>query len=326
MVSTTYNGYIDYQAYFPTSGYVLFSSPNNNISLQTSDGTGWWTKTMQTSTDNITWTTWDGATTISSTTGKIYVRGLNNTYVVASAVNSSWVLTGTDISISGNIEALLDYRVSVTGKTVDNIISNTFANLFINNTNIVDASELKMPRRALVNNIYYKMFEGCSSLVNAPALPATTLAEKCYARMFYGCSSLASTPDLPAMSLANNCYASMFRDCTSLTTVPILAATTLANECYNGMFYGCTSLTTLPILPATTLPTYCYASMFRNCTNIKIALSKDDVYVNSYRIPTTGTGTASTGALEGMFSGTGGAWKGAPDLNKTHFTSNDIIG
>ena len=325
MASTTYNGFINYQAYFPTSGYVLFSSPNNSISLQTSDGKGWWTKTMQTSTDNITWTTWDGTTTISSTTGKIYVRGLNNTYVTALAVNSSWVLTGTDISISGNIEALLDYRVSVTGKTVDNVLSTAFARIFINNVNIIDASELKMPRMTLVKQIYYKMFEGCSSLVNAPALPATTLAEDCYADMFYGCSSLIATPALPATTLANRCYAEMFRGCTNLTTISALPATSLATECYRGMFEGCTSLATLPALPATILPAWCYASMFRNCTNIKIALTTDDVYVNSYRIPTKGTGTASSGALDGIFAGTGGKWKAAPDLNKTHFTPNDII-
>ena len=109
MASTTYNGYINYQAYFPTSAYVLFSSPSNNISLQTSDGTDWWTDTIQTSIDNMTWTTWNGATTISSNTGKIYVRGLNNTYISSLASGSYWILTGTDISISGNI----DYQLQV---------------------------------------------------------------------------------------------------------------------------------------------------------------------------------------------------------------------
>jgi hypothetical protein len=35
------------------------------------------------------------------------------------------------------------------------------------------------------------MFSGCTSLVQAPVLPATTLKNGCYANMFSGCSSLS---------------------------------------------------------------------------------------------------------------------------------------
>ena len=34
------------------------------------------------------------------------------------------------------------------------------------------------------------MFSGCTSLVNAPTLPATTLVLFCYGGMFQGCTSL----------------------------------------------------------------------------------------------------------------------------------------
>jgi hypothetical protein len=34
------------------------------------------------------------------------------------------------------------------------------------------------------------MFIGCTSLVTAPNLPATTLVNNCYSNMFGGCSSL----------------------------------------------------------------------------------------------------------------------------------------
>ena len=50
------------------------------------------------------------------------------------------------------------------------------------------------------------MFDGCSSLINPPVLPATTLATDCYNQMFYGCTSLINPPVLPATTLANNCY------------------------------------------------------------------------------------------------------------------------
>ena len=35
------------------------------------------------------------------------------------------------------------------------------------------------------------MFAGCTSLTQAPQLPATTLAKDCYTNMFKGCSNLA---------------------------------------------------------------------------------------------------------------------------------------
>lgn len=34
------------------------------------------------------------------------------------------------------------------------------------------------------------MFTGCTSLTQAPILPATRLVDRCYASMFNGCSSL----------------------------------------------------------------------------------------------------------------------------------------
>ena len=115
---------------------------------------------------------------------------------------------------------------------------------------------------------YYNMFSGCTSLTQAPELPATALNNSCYANMFNGCTSLTTAPTLPATTLANYCYNSMFQDCTSLTQAPELPATTLTDGCYSSMFSGCTSLTQAPMLPATTLASGCYSSMFSGCTNI----------------------------------------------------------
>lgn len=42
------------------------------------------------------------------------------------------------------------------------------------------------------------MFNECSSLTEAPELPATTLAGSCYNSMFDGCTSLIKAPKLPA--------------------------------------------------------------------------------------------------------------------------------
>jgi hypothetical protein len=86
--------------------------------------------------------------------------------------------------------------------------------------------------------------------------------------MFYGCTSLTQAPTLPATTTENACYQAMFDGCISLTQAPALPATTLAASCYNLMFYGCTSLTQAPELPATTLANTCYMNMFSGCSNL----------------------------------------------------------
>jgi len=86
------------------------------------------------------------------------------------------------------------------------------------------------------------MFYGCTSLTEAPALPATKLINRCYYYMFQGCQSLTKAPELPATTLDENCYYYMFSGCQSLTKAPELPATTLAGSCYCGMFEGCQSL------------------------------------------------------------------------------------
>ena len=60
------------------------------------------------------------------------------------------------------------------------------------------------------------MFYGCTSLIIAPALPATTLSICCYTYMFYGCTSLVTAPALPATTLANYCYYRIFYGCSNL--------------------------------------------------------------------------------------------------------------
>ena len=42
------------------------------------------------------------------------------------------------------------------------------------------------------NAKFYQLFRGCTQLVSAPELPATTLAESCYQHMFRNCTSLNS--------------------------------------------------------------------------------------------------------------------------------------
>ena len=121
---------------------------------------------------------------------------------------------------------------------------------------------------AIPQYCYSGMFGDCTSLNEAPALPATTLSEGCYEGMFSGCTSLSEAPALPATTLAKNCYFYMFQGCSGLTQAPALPATTLAKNCYSGMFQGCSGLEQAPALPATTLSEDCYKGMFRGCSSI----------------------------------------------------------
>jgi hypothetical protein len=200
-----------------------------------------------------------------------------------------------------------------------------YAYMFSDCISLTQAPEL--PVTTLTKMCYYSMFSGCTSLTQAPELPATTLTNNCYTTMFRKCTSLTQAPALPATTLANDCYGEMFGDCTSLTQAPALPATTLANGCYGGMFWGCTSLTQAPALPATTLADYCYDSMFQDCTSIKLSTAQTEEYVNEYRIPYgTEIGTTANNALNGMFTETGGTFTGTPEINKTYYTSNEIVG
>lgn len=125
------------------------------------------------------------------------------------------------------------------------------------------------------------LFSGCTSLTQAPPLPATTLAESCYQNMFRSCKSLKRAPDLPATALANYCYSNMFYWCASLKQAPELPATTLANGCYSRMFEECSSLTQAPALPATALAEDCYIRMFYGCsalTEVRISATSTSAY------------------------------------------------
>ena len=118
---------------------------------------------------------------------------------------------------------------------------------------------------------FFALFEGCTSLLSAPELPATTMEQGCYSQMFAGCTSLKSAPELPAEVLATNCYRYMFRGCSTLTSAPELPATKMEQGCYFGMFSECTELTSAPELPATEMGSYCYNGMFANCTKLTSA-------------------------------------------------------
>ena len=306
----------------PPNPYLTFSSPSS-FTLKVNDVTKHWDGTLEYSTDTSTWSTWDGTTTLSSATSGsdnvLYLRGTGNTVITGNGYNYNWVLTGSDIACIGNIENLLNYATVKSGAH-PTMTELCYSSMFIGCTGLTQAPAL--PATTLANGCYDGMFSGCTSLIQAPALPATTLADRCYQSMFRGCTSLTQAPALSATTLVNGCYFGMFYGCTSLTQAPALPAMTLAESCYRYMFRNCTSLTQVPALPATTLTTYCYQYMFNGCTSLKLSSTQTGEYTQEYRIPSSGTGTSAANALSNMFIGTGGTFRGTPEINATYYLSN----
>ena len=244
--------------------YLAFSS-KNSFSIMATEGKSW-DGTLEYFTSDNTWATWDGTNVLSAATNGaeyvLYLRGTGNTVITG---GSSWYFRGSVSECIGNIENLLDYATVEAGEHPI-MADHCCHGMFRDCTSLTQAPEL--PATTLAVSCYDSMFTGCTSLTKAPELPATTLADRCYSYMFDECASLTKAPKLPATKLANYCYSYMFIGCASLTKAPELPATKLANYCYEHMFRDCTSLTQAPELPATTLANNCYESMFTGCASL----------------------------------------------------------
>jgi len=176
-----------------------------------------------------------------------------------------------NFDVSGNIMSMLY------GKNMDLPITKirTFVHAFRNCTKLIHAHELVLPTNVM-DESFWGMFSGCTSLVSAPVMNLSTLTPYCCGYMFNGCTSLTDITSLTTSTTAGaNCCERMFYNCSSLTTIPngFLPSTTLSTLCYNVMFYGCSSLVNVPsnLLPSTTLAPRCYEGMFQKCTSLQTA-------------------------------------------------------
>ena len=249
-----------------TAGTIKVNDPKSGMKYIKKNGTTSGAKGLLAATD--TKTAMSGTTEINVDAGdevEFYGDGTNIT-----SYNFTKIAGGTaQCSVYGNIMSLVDEQNFATATTLTS--NSAFNSLFLENTNLTDASGLLLPATTLSKSCYYGMFGGCTGLTAAPELPATELTEYCYNRMFMGCTGLTVAPALPATTLAAYCYEKMFEGCTGLTAAPELPATTLAWGCYNRMFMGCIGLTVAPELPATELAEYCYSRMFMGCTGLTAA-------------------------------------------------------
>ena len=320
----TEQGYVDASIFAPAQfkpegkSYLTFSSPKN-FTLEVNNRTKNWDGILEYFAYDKTWTVWDGTTILSAYNNDaeyvLYLRGTGNKEITGftNGQEYKWVLTGSEIACTGNIENLLDYGIVESGGH-PTMASYCYSSMFYGCTALTQAPDL--PATTLASHCYRGMFLNCNSLTKAPKLPATTLSDYCYQEMFSGCTSLTQAPALPATTLANRCYWLMFFNCNSLTQAPALPATTLASHCYNSMFNYCTSLTQAPALPATTLASNCYSYMFSNCTSLTQAPKLPATTLASYcydgmfyactrltQAPALPATTLSVCCYRGMFTG-----------------------
>lgn len=114
---------------------------------------------------------------------------------------------------------------------------------FMNCTGLTSARDLQLIATTVEYDAYCGMFNGCTNLVAAPEISATTVYGFSFDRMFSGCTSLVTPPSkLLPTSLNMGSYRNMFAGCTSLTYSPVIYAKTGAVSCMSYMFSHCSNL------------------------------------------------------------------------------------
>ena len=181
----------------------------------------------------------------------------------------NWDLTPTNgeaemwstkrIKIYGNISSLIEGK-----PVIKSYKAGIDFNHFFTKLKVVDASNLYINVKL---GSFAAAFENCTDLIYAPSiLYPDKVTSSCYIGMFRGCTSLLNAPILPATELKDNCYKQMFKGCTSLTTAPALIikpCDVIYPPCQE-MFYGCTSLNKIICLYWNELNYDNYQSVFLN--------------------------------------------------------------
>ncbi len=222
--------FIDPNAPVDTEGHwLLFSSPNEFTFESKCDNhsdwpnpsiisnSGYWNGIIEYSTNATQWNVWDGATVISSADGKLYLRGIGNTYITTrEALNCSFYfqINGEQVSCTGNIETLLDYETVARGEH-PNADMDCFSNMFYGCTALITPPDILMDE--IPGVACAEMFWGCSNMTKAPRITATKLMYgDNMQNMFYGCTNLNQLPELLPLEIDAWDYTNMFYGCSNI--------------------------------------------------------------------------------------------------------------
>ena len=256
------------------ANYLTFSSPEpftiSTASTWSGDTDPKWSGTMEYSTDTVNWTEWESTETVLSSSlhgwaHRIYIRGVGNS-TIAIDYATRWRLIGKNIRCIGNIANIMDYQKVANGENIE-----TAGN-------------------------FMDLFNGNSSLIEAPVLPFTTMNSFVYGYevMFKGCPNLTRAPALPITGTRGTFY-QMFQNDTRLVAIPKLY---FEPDCS----ISCTQ-------------------MFSGCTSLKLSETQSEEYPTPYHIP------ESKSSYTNMFEGTGGPFTGTPVAGTTYYLhkSNSIV-
>jgi len=284
--------------------YILFRSPETFKLVTTSK---YWDGTIEYSTDNSSWTAWDGSVINSAKYGDdyyyIFLRGkvngnsLNTLSPNVNTMGSEYDSTTTRFSIIptgentvecyGNLMTLINYETPVT-----EVAENAFIRLFCNCQSLSTAPDI------IATNIGEQAFRGifwlCESLVKAPSLCAKSVGSSGFSFMFYqsgvvkaskinaetvdkfsfdsmyrNCDKLKIVPDITIKVLPQACCSYMFSECTALETAPGIAADSIFTSTLSDMFFKCTALKTIPYFSVESIGDGGCSQMFYNCSSLE---------------------------------------------------------
>lgn len=114
-----------------------------------------------------------------------------------------------------------------------------YTEMFSGCSSLISAPQL--PAINLSEKCYTGMFYGCINLRKAHTLPAVSLTEYCYGEtkgMFEGCTSLINAPEILAAKTSSSSLSRMFYGCSSLKRIKLLAqptGTSVASKWVSGV-------------------------------------------------------------------------------------------
>lgn len=124
---------------------------------------------------------------------------------------------------------------------------------------------------------------------------------------------------------ASYAFRAMFWGCDALISGPDLSTLVLSPACLLEFYYNCKGIEVLPRFAQSSFGMMACASMFYGCEKIKLSETQTGEYQTEYRLPAVGTGINAGSALQGMFTATGGAFRGTPLINTAYYTSNAVV-
>lgn len=119
--------------------------------------------------------------------------------------------------------------------------SNCYQYMYRGCSSLTVAPEL--PATNLATLCYDSIFMDCTGLVTGPsAISVESIPSQACYDMFSGCTHLVNAPALPATTVGASGYRRMFKNCSSLQGPVVIRATSLSTDSLNGMLEGTSSL------------------------------------------------------------------------------------